>query len=181
MNLAGEVVGLNARKLLIAESVGFAIPVNLVKEVVTRLIANGHVERSAIGLECQPLPQDPTRRRSVSDRGLLVSNVIAGSPAEVAGIRAGDVLTSYDGAPISALFDEELPATRKRMTDPPVGKTVDVIVRRDGDEKCFRIVTQELGRFSANEEEEPLLGLTAKGITEAMARERQLPSTKGVL
>ena len=181
VNLAGEVVGINARKLMIAENVGFAIPINLAKEVTAKLIREGRVERSEIGVECQPLLHDPARRVGETEKGLLIAAVRPGSPAEAAGLRAGDVLSCYDGDAVSALFDEELPSARKRMTTPPVGKSIEVVVRRDREEKRFQVTTLELGRFSGDEEDDTLLGLTAKGITEAMVRERHLLSNAGVL
>ncbi len=181
VNLAGEVIGINARKHVLADNIGFAIPIDIVREVVTCLVRDGHVERSAIGIECQPLLEGHGRDASTAGTGVLVAAVRAGSPAEAAGLREGDVLVSYDGETISALFDEELPAARKRMADPKVGKAVEVVVRRAGEEKRFRVVTQDLGRFSGQEEDDPMLGLTAKGITDAMARERRLLSTVGVL
>jgi serine protease Do len=181
VDLAGRVVGINARKLITADNVGFAIPINVAKVVAAELIAHGRVERSAIGIHSQPLPRDDRGALDHRARGVLIASVHADSPAEAGGVRAGDILIEYDGVRLSALFDEELPAVRRVLASPPVGKAISVVVERGGEEARFQVVTEDYGRFSGEEVDDPLLGVTLKGITQAMARERRLASTEGVI
>jgi len=104
LNLDGEVVGVNTA--IFSRSggymgVGFAIPSNLARVIAEQLVRDGKVVRGYIGLGVQPLTFDLAEALNLRDtRGVLVSRVNPGSPAERAGIRAGDVLLSMDGAPL---------------------------------------------------------------------------------
>jgi serine protease Do len=104
LNLDGEVVGVNTA--IFSRSggymgVGFAIPSNLARAIAEQLVRDGKVVRGYIGLGVQPLTPDLAEALNLRDtRGVLVSRVNPDSPAERAGIRAGDVLLSMDGAPL---------------------------------------------------------------------------------
>jgi serine protease Do len=104
VNLAGEVVGINTA---IASSsggyqgVGFAIPVNLAKWVSRQLIDKGEVERAFIGVQMGPLDTKMAEKLGVENRkGVLVSDVVPGSPAAVAGVQELDVITAFDDQPV---------------------------------------------------------------------------------
>lgn len=105
LNLDGEVVGMNTA--IFSRSggymgVGFAIPSNLARAIAEQLVANGRVVRGYIGLTVQPLTAEIAEAmRLKNQQGALVNEVQEGSPAKRAGIRAGDVLTSFDGVPLS--------------------------------------------------------------------------------
>ncbi|MEW5788516.1 MAG: Do family serine endopeptidase [Pseudomonadota bacterium] len=104
LNLDGEVVGMNTA--IFSRSggymgVGFAIPSNLARTIAEQLLANGRVVRGYIGLAVQPLTADIAEAMKLKDtRGVLVNQVNEDSPAEEAGLKAGDVLVSLDGNPL---------------------------------------------------------------------------------
>ena len=102
VNLRGEVVGINTA---IASSsggyqgIGFAIPVNLAKWVSNQLIDNGSVSRAGLGVSISPVTQESAEMLNIDPRtpGVVVQQVGEGTPAERAGIRAGDVITHFGG------------------------------------------------------------------------------------
>jgi serine protease Do len=105
LNLDGEVVGMNTA--IFSKSgghigVGFAIPSNLLRDIADQILSRGSVERGYIGLAVQPLDADLVQALGLnSSRGVLVNQVNPASPAERAGLRPGDVLLSFDGAPLN--------------------------------------------------------------------------------
>ncbi len=121
VNLRGEVVGINTRKLRGADNVGFAIPIDIAREVIEEIRKYGHVTRSTIGVTFQEMMRftdDPSRK------GVLIGDVDPLSPAYSARIRPGDILLAVDGVPTNARFTEDLPAVRKLVADLPVGEAV---------------------------------------------------------
>src|SRR5438094_705992 len=108
--------------------IGFAIPVNLAKPVVTQLASAGHVTRGWLGVGIQPLTADLAKSfRLTRTDGALVTSVSEGSPAAKAGLKEGDVIVEYDGRPVARAGD--LPRT---VAETPVGRAVPLKVVRDG-------------------------------------------------
>ncbi|MBM4046941.1 MAG: PDZ domain-containing protein [Planctomycetes bacterium] len=114
-------------------------------------------------------------------KGVVVSSVAEDSPARKAGIREGDILLEYDGTPVSARFDEEVPAVARLIADTEVGKTVKVSLLRNGITLSLPLTTQELGKLLGGDMECKEWGLTVRGITDQMMRDEQLPDKLGVL
>ncbi len=101
LNTRGEVVGINAAVRANANSIGFAIPINMVKQLLPTLLRDGKLRRSAIGVEVDPLnPIDAGRLRRPDRKGAWVTRVLAGSPAERAGISTDDVIVAFEGKAI---------------------------------------------------------------------------------
>ena len=178
VNLDGEVVGINARIVGFANNLGFAIPVNIVKEVAHKLITEGRVERSWIGVEFQPMEEIGAGREQ---KGVLVSNVAPGSPGGRAGLRVGDIMVRYAGHPVSARFKEDLPTTAKLVADTRVGQAVTVEIIRDKKRQTIQMKTAALGKQSGAEMECKAWGITVKGITEQMMLQYRLEDTRGVM
>ena len=101
VDLSGRVVGINTA--IFSETggnwgVGFAIPINMAKSVMTALISNGKVIRGWIGVVNQPITQEMAEGLGLpTTEGVLISNALEGYPAEHSGITPGDVIVSYDG------------------------------------------------------------------------------------
>jgi S1-C subfamily serine protease len=101
VNLRGQLVGINT--MIFSPSggnvgIGFAIPSNLASEVMQQLIAHGKVQRGTLGLQSQDITPRIARLLGLAqDHGVVVTGVDAGSPAEQAGLRPGDVVTSING------------------------------------------------------------------------------------
>lgn len=128
LDMAGRVVGMNTAIRRSANNIGFAIPVNMIKELLPRLLADGGVKRSAIGVVVAPLmPEDRERLKLPEEAGVLVSVVAPGGPAEKAGLMVDDVILSFQG--------EALPSPdrlRWVASLAGVGKTVTLRVARGG-------------------------------------------------
>jgi serine protease Do len=98
LDMAGRVVGMNTAIRRSANNIGFAIPVNMIKELLPRLLADGSIKRSAIGVVVAPLmPEDRERLKLPDEAGVLVSVVVPGGPADKAGLVADDVIISFNG------------------------------------------------------------------------------------
>jgi serine protease Do len=128
LDMAGRVVGMNTAIRAKANNIGFAIPVNMIKELLPRLLADGIIKRSAIGVVVAPLmPEDRERLKLPEETGVLVSVVVPGGPADKAGLKVDDVILSFQG--------EVLPnpdRLRWVASLAGVGKTVTLRVARGG-------------------------------------------------
>ena len=128
----GQVVGVNTAVILPAQGICFAIGINTAKFVAARLIRDGRITRSYIGVAGQSVP---LHRRVVrfydlpAESGVLVLDIESGSPAERAGLRHGDVIAAYGTKAISSVDD-----LHRLLTDEEVGKASEVMVIR-GTEK----------------------------------------------
>jgi len=180
VNLEGEVIGINTRGVFFAENIGFAIPVNIVKRVAETLIKNKKVERSWIGVHAQSLQDLETFFRAESNRGVLIASVDPGSPAEKAGIAAGDLILRFNGKDVSARFDEELPDFYQLIASAPFDKEVEVVSLTGGQEKHLSIVPRLLGDLQGQDFDFEKWGFTARGITNQMAIDERLKDTLGV-
>lgn len=102
IDLAGRVVGINTAIRAQANSIGFAIPMNMVRELLPRLIKDGRILRSAIGLHVAALqPDDATRLGVATPAGAVVLRVMPGGPGDRAGLQVNDVIVGFDGVAIS--------------------------------------------------------------------------------
>ena len=128
LDTSGRVVGMNTAIRRAANNIGFAIPVNMIKELLPRLLADGGVKRSAIGVVVGALmPEDRERLKLPEESGVLVTVVVPGGPAEKAGLVVDDVILSFQG--------EALPSPdrlRWVASLAGVGKTVTLRVARGG-------------------------------------------------
>ena len=175
INLRGEVVGVNTAIFSRGGGnigIGFAIPINLVKQLLFQLRDEGKVTRGWLGVVIQDVNAEMAEALGLEEaRGALVTNVSQGSPAEAAGMQVGDVIVTFDGSPVRA--SSELPLIVART---PVGKTVDVMIQRDRRPAALRVTVAKLGDdevFVALEDDNDL-GLT---VRDAQARFR--PGSQG--
>lgn len=172
VNLQGEVVGINEISL----GIGGAIPGNLAQRVARELIDHGQVTRSWFGLEIQPLLQHTTHRE-----GALVSGTIAGSPADKAGFRSGDVLVRFNDQDIHIRFLEELPAFNQLMMECPVGKAVEAVVMRNGKKVTLTAVPVDREYVLPRSVEIKEWGITARNISLFLAKEMKRDNQDGVM
>lgn len=173
VNLAGEIIGVNEIGL---GSLGGAIPSNLAKDVVKQLIDKGYVTRSWAGIEFQP-----RTKGDKNDRGALVSGVVKESPAEKAGILAGDIIVRFNGHPVNAELLEHIPLLNQLVFATPVGKKAEVVYLRDDKEQTTELTTDSLQRALGDPCELKAWGIATRDITRMMALERHRSDTRGVL
>jgi serine protease Do/serine protease DegQ len=131
VNLNGRLVGINSAILSRTGGnigIGFAIPSNMMKTVMDQLIKYGEVRRGVLGVNIQTLTPDIAQSMEIGTvQGALVSQVVEGSAAEKAGIKAGDVITAVNGKPV-----KDASALRNTIGLLRIGDRVDVSLLRDG-------------------------------------------------
>jgi serine protease Do len=177
VNIRGEVIGINTRKLTGADNVGFAIPIDIARQVINEIIENGRVNRSDVGIAFQEMTritEDPARK------GVVIGDVDPLFPAYEARIRPGDVLLAIDGEETNARFTEDLPAIRKRIADVPPGQEITLKVQRGDNVQDIPVVTIEKSQRRGDEEELEEWGFTLSDLTPSIVRRAQLTSSKGV-
>jgi serine protease Do len=130
-NIRGEVIGINTAVNPSSLGIGFAIPINQVKNVIGQLEVDGKVTRGWLGVMIQEFTKDLAKSFGLRNgEGALVSDVFEDSPAALAGIKKGDVIVEFDGKRIVHM--RELPVV---VAATPVGKQVSLKVLRDGKEQ----------------------------------------------
>ncbi len=146
-NMDGAVIGINTA--IISPSggsigIGFSIPSKLAVGVVTQLREFGETRRGWLGVRIQPVTDDIAESLGMATaQGALVSGVIEGGPVDNGIIQAGDVIIRFDGRPVREMRD--LP---RIVADSPVGKEVDVVIVRKGEEQVVKVT---LGRLEDGE------------------------------
>ncbi|RPI07777.1 MAG: PDZ domain-containing protein, partial [Zetaproteobacteria bacterium] len=104
VNLSGEVIGINTAIVATGQGIGFAIPINMVREIADRLIAQGKVVRGWLGIGIQELTAELASQFGVKpDEGVLVGNVMKDSPAEKGGLKTGDIIQEFNDAKITGV------------------------------------------------------------------------------
>jgi len=182
VDLDGEVIGINARAMpVFGENLGFAIPINLAKEIAAELIARGQIARSWLGVSWQQIKGLGEYFGVAEDEGALVGSIVPGSPADEAGLRAGDIVTRIDSRPVMVRYEEELPGLQKMIADLPIGKNVAISFIREGQTLTASLVTRARPAAEGVDLECRDWGFTVQEITEEIAQALRLPHRKGVI
>jgi S1-C subfamily serine protease len=135
----GRVVGVNTA--VAGVGLGLAVPIDAhTRRIIGALMADGRVRRAYLGIGggARPLPPRIVTRLG-RDRAIEVVEVVDGSPAHVAGIRPEDLLVEAAGAQLRGVED-----LQRLMTEEMIGRSIELIVVRDGEERRLRIVPREL-------------------------------------
>ncbi len=184
-DMKGNVVGINTAIVAGGQGIGFAIPINMVKDVLVQLKEKGKVTRGWIGVSIQELTPDLAKSFGLkSTNGALVSSVSPGDPAALAGMKPGDIITSFDSKPVTDMND--LP---RIVAVTPPGKTVPVTIIRDGKEMTLSVkVGAKTGGETAEVETAPRkeavdtrLGISVMPLSPAIARELGATNAEGVV
>lgn len=146
-NMLGDVIGINTAIISPTGGsigLGFSIPSNLAKGVISDLVEFGETRRGWLGVQIQTVTDEIAESLGLDRaRGALVGDLVTNGPAEKSGIKPGDVILSFGGKNVNKMRD--LP---KIVADTEVGSTVDVVVLRKGEQKTIRV---EVGRLEDGE------------------------------
>ena len=187
LNLDGELVGINTAIATGGmersnRGVGFAIPSNMIKKVMSDLIEKGYVVRSWLGVYIQPVEDKVARALDLSNRdGALISDIVEDSPADKAGIKTGDVIIEFNGKNISD------PSQLKNIVSAtPPGHNSKVVIVRDGDRKIINVKLEEIEQedqtFVTTNDDKSSLGIEVQDITNLLAERYEIdPNSMGVL
>jgi serine protease Do len=182
VNTAGELVGINSQILSPSGGnigIAFAIPSNMARDVRDQIVKTGKVQRGQLGVIIQPLTEDLAAGFGLKDtNGVLVGDVQAGSPAQKAGMKAGDVIRAIDGEPVN-----DPNRLRNKISGMRPGSEVTVTVLRDKQEQQIKVRLGEYQGPSSRSTDDPdqndgsaqggesRLGLSLQPLTPDVARQ----------
>jgi S1-C subfamily serine protease len=180
LNLDGRVIGINTAIVSSGSGIGFSIPINMAREIMTQLIAKGRVVRGWLGIAIQDLTAELAAGFGVKpSSGVLVSEVMKDSPAEAGGMKAGDIITEFGGTPIKDVTD-----LQKKVAAVEPGRPTPMVVIRD---KAPTPLTIKVGEQPGEEKvavsspREEMLGLKVEPLTPEAAQRFKLTAKAGVL
>ena len=186
INTRGELIGINSQILSPSGGnigIGFAIPANMARNVMTQLIDHGTVRRGMLGVTIQPVTSDIARSLGLEQvRGALVSAVQAGSPAEKGGLRRGDVITGINGQEV-----RDGNVLRNHIAGLMPGSSASLSVLRDGKTRDVSVTLAELqarggrepGRDSAPDATG--YGMSVEPLDAPRAKELGVTAARGVV
>ena len=189
VNTKGELVGINSQIISMSDGnigIGFAIPANMARHVMEQLRDGGKVRRAQLGVTVQPVTSDLAESMGLKQvRGAIVSGVEPGSAADHAGIKRGDVITSFNGNDV-----QDTNSLRNRVADTTPGTPAKVIVNRDGRERELTVKLDEASakksarnaESGSDEDGKAVLGVAVAPLTPELAARAGLDrKAKGLL
>ncbi len=181
VNIDGEVIGINAMIIQPGQGIGFAIPINLAKTIMVELIKTGKVIRPWVGIGLQDITSDLMKYFNLKEKsGALISQVYEGSPAEKAGLKAGDAVIEIDGVKITNSQDVVREVLKKQ-----VGQKVNFVVLREGKRTEISLTTaqmpEKLGEQESVQPSREWFSLRVSNVTPDLAKQLGLTKTGGVV
>ncbi len=179
VNLDGEVIGINTMIAGMGTGIGFAVPSSMARPIVEQLIKGGKVRRPYIGIMMQDLGPDMAKALGdkAPERGAIVGQVAPGSPAEKAGVKAGDVIVKVDGTTVDGSR-----AVQRTILGKQIGQKIQLALWRDGKEQQVATTTAELPgdasevrQASAEGAQRGRLGLGLQSLTPQLQQQLDLP------
>jgi serine protease Do len=188
-NARGEVVGINSAIISSGQGIGFAIPINMAKDIMAQLREKGSVTRGWLGVQIQALTPDLRETlKLTAEGGALVAGVVKGDPADKAGLKAGDVVMEFDGRSVRS--DRDLVAI---VGNTPVGRKVAVKLVRDGKNLTLEVkiakrsddkdevVSEDEEGSSLKETGKARIGVQVQDVTRDLAERLGLEEAAGAL
>jgi Do/DeqQ family serine protease len=161
LNINGELVGINTAIYAKAQGIGFAIPINTAKRIVSDLIRYGEVIPAWIGITIQDIDQDLARYLNASTvNGVLVKKAETVGPARKAGILEGDIILSINTTNISSEKD-----FHRAMIPLSAGEKIDITIWRDGKTKTVSVKTSAFPKELALDLAYDLLGISVENLS----------------
>lgn len=179
-NMEGKVIGINTAIVAQGQGIGFAIPINMAKSILNDLKTKGKVTRGWLGVSVQDLTEDMAKNLNHKTRsGALVSEVFKGDPADLAGIKVGDIIIEINDKAIKDMH--ELLLTVATLS---VGDKAKMKVLRDGREITVTAVIAERKDRQPGVPTESTgghFGIAVQDITDEIARQLGVPKNTGVI
>jgi serine protease Do len=189
VDLQGEAIGINAAIATPTGGnvgIGFAIPMNIAKDVADQLMKSGKVERGYLGIYPQTITEELKNANGLpTTEGILVAQIDTNTPAEAAGLKVGDVITELDGKNV-----KDAQQFRFLIADKGPGSTVHLKVWRNGDFKTIDVKLGERGKYLADSQKKTQeettkdskwLGLTVETLTQDNADQYGVGYTPGAV
>ncbi|MBZ0264191.1 trypsin-like peptidase domain-containing protein [bacterium] len=188
-NIYGEVIGINTAINESAQNIGFAIPVNMVKDVVADLVEYGEVVRGFLGM--YPGELDNLKREALNIpedmQGVFVEDVFADTPAEAGGLHPSDVVLEIDDEAVHTVTD-----FRYRVAQHKPGEKLNMTILRDGKKKTldftlssrkdyFANLREERSQPRVNSDDSPWFGIEAEEINDQTIKEYKIKVDRGVV
>ncbi len=182
VNINGEAIGMNTAINPYGQGIGFAIPINLVRRVTDEIIRSGKVSWGYLGILPQAITRDLADALGVEAKeGILVAEVVEDGPADLAGVKRGDIIVEFNGQKASQVDEFRL-----NVAQAGVGAGVEVKVLRDGDTRKLNVTLGERPTRIARATSQPYrgewLGITVDDVSGPVGR-RTAPADleKGVV
>jgi len=141
LNSAGQAIGINVAMAQGAQNIGFAIPINVVKEMIETFNKTGQFSRPFLGVRYKMISMKEAMSRGWAE-GAGVVEVVKDSPAEKGGIQEGDIITKVDGQKVT----EKEGGLAKIISQKKIGDRLNITVWRDGEEKSLTVVLEEFNQ-----------------------------------
>ncbi len=187
VNIDGEVIGINTLIRGMNRGIGFAIPINLAREVSDQLIKEGKFSRTWLGINIETLSESKEYRNLVSSvkKGVVVRNVVRDGPVANSDLQPADIITAVDGKEVATAQD-----LKSEIRTKPAGKAITLDVVRD--EKRIRVKvkpgemseesSQDLRAQKSKDTAEPaMIGIKVQALTREMAKQFEVELTEGVI
>lgn len=190
IDLNGRVIGINTAIVPYAQGLGFAVPINMAKQIMDDLIKHGEVRRGWLGVTVQPLTPSLVEAYKIPvSEGAIIADLQESGPAAKAGVQRGDVITSINGEKIKNSQDVVF-SIRKKMQ----GEKVDLEIYRDGKKRVVTVTLGEIeggkkepqGRESGRSPEQPKrssarMGMTVSEITNELKETYKIKGSEGLV
>ncbi|MDI6776087.1 MAG: DegQ family serine endoprotease [Syntrophales bacterium] len=179
-NMEGKVIGINTAIVAQGQGIGFAIPVNMAKDILPDLKTKGKVSRGWIGVSVQEITEDIAQSLKLKTKnGALIAEVFEGDPADRAGLKTGDIVIEVNGKKTKDTHELLM-----IIASSHVGDNISVKVLRDGKENTFQVVVaerKEQSELAAVREKSEGFGMTVQEITPEIARHLDVSPKTGVI
>ena len=181
VDIDGQVIGINAMIIQPGQGIGFAIPINLAKKILTELIAKGKVIRPWVGIGLQDLTEELMKSFGAKEKeGALISQVHEGSPAEKAGLKVEDIIVELDGKKVKNSQDVVREVLKRE-----VGQQIRFDVIREGKRVEISVTTAQMPSEPTERRgvkpEKEWFGLRVTTVTPDIAKQLGLAKAEGIV
>ncbi len=177
LNINGELIGINTAIYAKAQGIGFAIPIDKARKIISDLIQYGEVIQAWIGITAQNMDDELARYLNIpGKKGVIVKSVEPQSPAEKAGLQEGDILLSLDNKKLDSVDDYE--SVAKSLT---AGDTMQTELWRNGQKKTLAVETKVFPPELAESLALKLLGIEVEDLTSKNRRSYRISTQAGVM